>query len=124
MAERDRYGANDIKPGLTGLAQINGRDELEIPVKAKFDGEYVKALKKGMTSGFLMDTLSRTYESLKQQDCKRFIWLIVDDGSTDNTRELVRGWQEQDNGFEIRYIFKENGGMHTAHNTAYSFHIE
>ena len=64
-------------------------------------------------------TLSRTYESLKQQDCKRFIWLIVDDGSTDNTRELVRGWQEQDNGFEIRYIFKENGGMHTAHNTAY-----
>ena len=55
MAERDRYGANDIKPGLTGLAQINGRDELEIPVKAKFDGEYVKALKKGMTSGFLMD---------------------------------------------------------------------
>lgn len=56
MAERDRYGANDIKPGLTGLAQINGRDELEIPVKAKFDGEYVKALKKGMTSGFLMDT--------------------------------------------------------------------
>lgn len=55
VAERDRYGANDIKPGLTGLAQINGRDELEIPVKAKFDGEYVKALKKGMTSGFLMD---------------------------------------------------------------------
>ncbi len=43
-AERDKYGANDIKPGLTGWAQINGRDELEIPVKAKLDGEYAKNL--------------------------------------------------------------------------------
>lgn len=41
-AERDKYGANDIKPGITGWAQINGRDELEIPDKAKLDGEYVK----------------------------------------------------------------------------------
>lgn len=41
-AERDKFGANDIKPGLTGWAQINGRDELEIPVKAKLDGEYVQ----------------------------------------------------------------------------------
>ena len=40
IAERDKYGANDVKPGLTGWAQINGRDELEIPVKAKLDGEY------------------------------------------------------------------------------------
>ena len=64
-------------------------------------------------------TLPRTYESLLQQDCKEFIWLIVDDGSQDNTAELVRQWQSQDNGFEIRYIYKENGGMHTAHNTAY-----
>ncbi len=47
-AERDRYGANDIKPGLTGWAQINGRDELEIPVKAKLDGEYVQKLGFGM----------------------------------------------------------------------------
>lgn len=44
IAERDKYGANDIKPGLTGLAQINGRDELEIPVKAALDGEYVKKM--------------------------------------------------------------------------------
>lgn len=44
ILERDKYGANDIKPGLTGWAQINGRDELEIPVKAKFDGEYVENL--------------------------------------------------------------------------------
>ena len=42
IAERDRYGANDVKPGLTGWAQINGRDELEIPIKAKLDGEYVE----------------------------------------------------------------------------------
>ena len=43
-AERDKYGANDVKPGLTGWAQINGRDELEIPEKARLDGEYVKNL--------------------------------------------------------------------------------
>lgn len=42
VAERDKYHANDVKPGLTGLAQISGRDELEISVKAKFDGEYVE----------------------------------------------------------------------------------
>ena len=42
IAERDKYHANDIKPGLTGLAQVSGRDELEIPVKAKLDGEYVE----------------------------------------------------------------------------------
>lgn len=41
IEERDKYGANDILPGLTGWAQINGRDELEIPVKAKLDGDYV-----------------------------------------------------------------------------------
>lgn len=43
-AERDKYGANDVRPGLTGWAQINGRDELEIPDKAKLDGEYVRKL--------------------------------------------------------------------------------
>lgn len=49
IAERDKYGANDVTPGLTGWAQINGRDELEIPVKAKLDGEYVQKF------GFAMD---------------------------------------------------------------------
>lgn len=44
IAERDKYGANDIRPGLTGWAQINGRDELEIPLKAKLDGEYVEKM--------------------------------------------------------------------------------
>lgn len=48
IEERDKYGANDIRPGLTGWAQINGRDELEIPVKAKLDGEYVKKMGFGM----------------------------------------------------------------------------
>lgn len=54
-AERDKYGANDIKPGLTGLAQAHGRDELEIPDKAKLDGEYAQALKKSSWSGLKMD---------------------------------------------------------------------
>lgn len=44
IAERDKYGANGVVPGLTGWAQINGRDELPIDVKAKFDGEYVKKM--------------------------------------------------------------------------------
>ncbi|MDY4488040.1 MAG: glycosyltransferase family A protein [Candidatus Limivicinus sp.] len=64
-------------------------------------------------------TLSRTYASLLRQDCKDFVWLIVDDGSSDNTAEQVQSWQQKDNGFEIRYLYKENGGMHTAHNMAY-----
>lgn len=70
-------------------------------------------------------TLPRTYESLREQDCKDFIWLIVDDGSTDGTADLVKSWQNEENGFEIQYIYKENGGMHTAHNTAYeNIHTE
>ena len=44
IAERDKYGANDVRPGLTGWAQINGRDELEIDVKARYDGEYVERM--------------------------------------------------------------------------------
>ena len=54
-AERDKYGANDIRPGLTGWAQINGRDELELPEKAKLDGVYAKKLKKGGLSAFAFD---------------------------------------------------------------------
>ena len=44
IEERDKYGANDVRPGLTGWAQINGRDELEIPIKARFDGEYIEKM--------------------------------------------------------------------------------
>lgn len=68
-------------------------------------------------------TLPRTYRSLLDQDLKDFIWLIVDDGSSDGTRQLIEQWQKEDNGFEIRYVYKDNGGMHTAHNTAYA-HID
>ena len=55
VAERDKYGANDVRPGLTGWAQINGRDELEIPVKARLDGEYVKKLRQGGWKAFAFD---------------------------------------------------------------------
>lgn len=55
VAERDKYGANDVKPGLTGWAQINGRDELEIPEKAKLDGDYTQILKQGGFKAFAMD---------------------------------------------------------------------
>ena len=55
IAERDKYGANDIKPGLTGWAQINGRDELPIDVKARFDGEYAQKLNDGGFAAFSMD---------------------------------------------------------------------
>jgi len=70
-------------------------------------------------------TIGRTYESLCRQTCKDFLWLIVDDGSSDNTRELVESWQQKNNGFEIQYIYQENQGMHGAHNTAYrNIHTE
>lgn len=55
IEERDKYGANDVRPGLTGYAQINGRDELEIEVKAKFDGVYTAALNAGHFKGFIID---------------------------------------------------------------------
>ena len=55
IAERDKYGANDVKPGLTGWAQINGRDEIEIPLKAKLDGDYVKKLRAGGFRAFMFD---------------------------------------------------------------------
>lgn len=65
-------------------------------------------------------TLPRTYESLRKQEMKNFEWLIVDDGSKDNTRELVQKWIDTEKEFKIRYIYKENGGMHTAYNMAYA----
>lgn len=62
--------------------------------------------------------LARCYESMKRQTNKNFIWLIIDDGSTDDTQSVVEGWLRQSAGFEIRYCFKENGGLHTAYNEA------
>lgn len=66
-----------------------------------------------------INTLTRTYESLCRQTSKNFIWLIIDDGSTDNPYDTIKNWLSADNGFEIKYVHKENGGMHTAHNVAY-----
>lgn len=62
--------------------------------------------------------LPRLYESLCNQTSGNFLWLIIDDGSTDNTRELVEKWKIEDK-VDIQYYYKENGGMHTAHNSAY-----
>lgn len=62
--------------------------------------------------------LPRLYESLCRQSCRDFCWLIIDDGSTDNTRELVQGWIAEQR-LPIHYEYKPNGGMHTAHNLAY-----
>jgi len=63
-------------------------------------------------------TLPRTYKSLLHQTCKDFIWLIVDDGSSDGTKELVGSWIQEDE-ISIKYIYQDNQGMHGAHNTAY-----
>ena len=69
-------------------------------------------------------TLGRTYESLCRQTCKDFEWLVIDDGSSDNTREFIEGWIAE-NKIPIRYIYQKNQGMHGAHNAAYkNIHTE
>lgn len=77
IEERDRYNANDIRPGLTGLAQISGRDELDIRTKAKLDGEYVKNI------GFIMDVkcFFGTISSVLKSDG-------VVEGNTNSTEEI------------------------------------
>ena len=62
IAERDKYGANNVRPGLTGWAQINGRDELEIPVKAKLDGDYVKNISFGMDCRCFFGTIKKVFK--------------------------------------------------------------
>ena len=91
VAERDKYGANDVMPGLTGWAQINGRDELEIPVKAKLDGEYVQALKKSSISGFVMD-------------CKCFLGTITSVLHHDGVVEGGTGELHKEENNETEYI--------------------
>lgn len=76
IAQRDRYGANDVRPGLTGWAQINGRDELPIDVKARLDGEYVKNLSFGF-------------------DCRCFFGTIVSVLSSDGVVEGGTGMLEK-----------------------------
>ena len=82
ITERDKYGANDVKPGLTGWAQINGRDELEIPLKAKLDGEYVEK----MSFGFDCKCFFGTIKSVLKSDG------VVEGG----TGELEKQKKEQD----------------------------
>ena len=69
------------------------------------------------------DLLPRCFESMKRQSSKDFIWMIIDDGSTDTTRSLVEGWMQEQLDFQIVYYYKENGGLHTAYNEAIA-HIE
>ena len=64
-------------------------------------------------------TLNKLYESLEKQSKKNFEWMIIDDGSTDNTEEIVSRWIEFQKSFKIIYIKKENGGKHTALNEGF-----
>lgn len=64
------------------------------------------------------DCLKVAYKAMLSQSSKNFVWLIVDDGSTDNTKELVKSWQKADNGFEIKYVYKKNGGLASGYNAA------
>jgi len=63
LEERDKYGANDVKPGLTGWAQINGRDELPIEVKARLDGEYVERMSFGFDCKCFFGTIMKVLKS-------------------------------------------------------------
>lgn len=67
--------------------------------------------------------LSRCYESMKRQTNKSFIWMIIDDGSTDGTADLAEEWIRETHDFSLEYYYKENGGLHTAYNEAIS-HIK
>lgn len=87
IKERDKYGANNIRPGLTGLAQISGRDELEISVKAKFDGEYVERI------SFLFD-IKIFFKTIG----KVFKHEGVIEGRQEESREKVKNEENTDNG--------------------------
>ncbi|MBR5540017.1 MAG: sugar transferase [Clostridia bacterium] len=86
IAEREKYGANDVKPGITGWAQINGRDELAIDVKARFDGEYAAALNAGRFQGFCMDVkcFFGTVVSVLRSDG------VVEGGTGEVTKQVER----------------------------------
>ena len=91
IAERDKYGANSVRPGLTGWAQINGRDELEIPVKARFDGDYVSKLNAGWFRGVFMDArcFFGTFLSVLRSDG-------VVEGGTGEMKKQASEQKEQD----------------------------
>ena len=85
IAERDKYGANDVVPGLTGWAQINGRDELEIPVKAKLDGEYVEK----QSFGFDLKCFFGTIKSVLHHDG------VVEGGTGELEKEKAQAQEKE-----------------------------
>lgn len=91
IEEREKYGANDIVPGITGWAQINGRDELEISVKAKLDGEYASAINSGHCKGLAMDIkcLFKTVRAVVKADGFVEGHVTEFDGKTENEEEIV-----------------------------------
>lgn len=92
--EREKYGANDVLPGLTGWAQINGRDELEIPEKAKFDGEYVQNLSFAFDIKCFFGTISSVFQH------KGFV--------EGGTGEIARERAEKQNKEESRSVIPHN----------------
>lgn len=78
VEEREKYGVNDVRPGLTGWAQINGRDQLPVPVKAKFDGEYVEKLSFAFDAKCFFGTVSYIFRTNEVVEGK------VDEEDTDN----------------------------------------
>lgn len=65
-----------------------------------------------------INLLKRCYDSMKRQTNQEFIWMVIDDGSTDRTQDVVEEWKLEEHGFDIEYYYKENGGLHTAYNEA------
>lgn len=108
-AERDKYGANDVKPGLTGLAQISGRDELEIEKKAKLDGVYARELSKSSLAGFRMDMkmfFGSIFSVLKHEG-------IVEGGTGAMAKELAKTKQFDYDSTEDFNDFDLNKRKHT-----------
>lgn len=107
-AERDKYGANDVKPGLTGLAQISGRDELKIEEKAKLDGVYAAELRKSNVSGFIMDMkmfFGSVFAVLKREG-------IIEGGTGQLAKEFAKT-EKLDNNSSIQHFFDITDKKHT-----------
>ena len=102
VAEREKYGANGVMPGLTGWAQINGRDELEISEKAKLDGEYVKHLRQGGIKALFFDVkcFLGTIKSVLESDG------VVEGGTGKIHRNMINDMNSMDAGFE-NYGYKK-----------------
>lgn len=93
IEERDKYGVNHLTPGLTGWAQINGRDELEIPLKAKLDGEYAKKISPGMDVKCFLGTIGS---------------VLCSDGVVEGgTGEMHKGGEKTDNLVSLEKLKKE-----------------